>query len=379
MESGLSTPHEWQATGGVEVKGKGTMDTFLFLPDAVTAAAVAAPPSNGSAAVALRQPGMQQLLSTCDPQASEQMFRLMEASSSVRFSRPASRTATGIALGGDVAGGDDDDDVGTAIGGGAPLQRSLSGMGPASRKGGGSAQMSRHAVFDLFRRFGSSGNAAGSGVASEPPPPPPNKSMLLESLHEDRPSLSSEESPFSVVGEMMSALRAAQQSQQHNAVSGSQSTSQVQDAWASPLSAGDRSSAPDRKSPLGKTTTSSSHVAGVADGGGSMGSSRAAPSAWRPLDAVDANAGTAAATGAAAAAAAASSNRYNIVHGSGGGGSGSLSAALMEALGSTTAATRRRGTAAAVATAATAAADAAAVRRRGSNTGALTCFPTSLS
>ena len=353
------------------------MDTFLFLPDAVTAAAVAAPPSNGSAAVALRQPGMQQLLSTCDPQASEQMFRLMEASSSVRFSRPASRTATGIALGGDVAGGDDDDDVSTGIGGGAPLQRSLSGMGPASRKGGGSAQMSRHAVFDLFRRFGSSGNAAGSGVASEPPPPPPNKSMLLESLHEDRPSLSSEESPFSVVGEMMSALRAAQQSQQHNAVSGSQSTSQVQDAWASPLSAGDRSSAPDRKSPLGKTTTSSSHIAGVADGGGSRGSSRAAPSAWRPLDAVDANAGTTAATGAAAAAA--SSNRYNIVHGSGGGGSGSLSAALMEALGSTTAATRRRGTAAAVATAATAAADAAAVRRRGSNTGALTCFPTSLS
>ena len=298
------------------------------------------------------------------------MFRLMEASSSVTSSRTASRTASRAVAGppGTNYGADDDDDAGAGSGG--PLQRSLSGVSPASR-----AQLSRQGVFGLVRRLGSSGNAAGSGGTSEPPPPPPPPlNSMLEPLHEDRPSLSSEESPFSVVAEMMSALRAAQQSQQQNAVPGSRCTSQGQDAPAAPFSAGERSSASDRKSPLGKTT-SSSHAAGAADGGrGSGGSGRGpsrVPSPQRPLGL--------AAAGTGSAGAAASSSRYNAVHGSGEGGSGSLSAALMEALGSTTAATRRRGTAAAVATAATAAADAAAVRRRGSNTGALTCFPTSLS
>ena len=368
MESGLSAPHEWQATGGVEVKGKGTMDTFLFLPDA----AVAVPPSNGATAALLRQQqqlGMQQQqhLSTCGPQSSELMFRLMEASSSVK----SPHTAWGPPPGSDY-GATADDGGASSSGVGGPLQRSLSGMGPAGRRDGASSQL---AVFDLFRGLEGHGNAASgsSGERTNKPSAPLN--MMLESLHEDRPSAPSEESPFLVVGEVLSALRAAQQ-QQQNSVSGRRSASAGQPTSRSPLSAGERSSTPDRKSPLGKTTASSSHATGAAEGGrgsGGRGSggSRAAPSAWRPLDALDA------ATGAAGAAAA-SSSRYNVVHCSSGGGSGSLSAALMEALGSTTAASRRR-PATAAATATATAGEAATVRRRGSNTGALTCFPTSLS
>ena len=291
MESGLSTPYEWQATGGVEVKGKGTMDTFLFLPDA----AAAAPPRKGSAEAILgMQQGMQNL-SAFGSQISEQLFRLMEAFHSVSSSHAAASHTAGPCS----SNGADDNDVGTGIG--------------------------------------------------------------------DRPFRSSQESPFSIVGEVMSALRAAQQQQQHSSTFGRLSPGPA--SSRSSLSVGERSSVTDR---TGEAASLSSYwAAGTrgADGGrGNNGPSRVPSNPqWSPGVVV-----TTIGAGSSAAATASSSSRGNVLHHSKGVGSGSLSSLLMEALGGTTAARRRS-----IPEAATAA-DLAAVRRRGSNAGALTCFPTDL-
>ena len=293
----MSAPHEWQATGGVEVKGKGTMDTFLFLPDSA-AAAEPALPSNASAASSLQELQAMQNPSTFGPRISEQLFRLMEAFSSVSSnSHTASHTA------------------------GPPADSNIT-----------------------------DDHGAGSGIG-------------------DRPSSSGEESPFSVVGEVISALRAAQQmQQQRNTVFGGPSLSPGPMS-TSYSSAGQYCSATDQKSPFTKTTSAStsSHTAGTGAIDGGRGRVR---SPERPFDVVIT--ATAAASSSSGNVHLRSNSRGNVHHHSGGVGSGSLSSTLMEALCGTAAARRR------MILAEVAATDGAAERRRGSNAGALTCFPTDL-
>ena len=212
MASGLSAPHEWQATGGVEVKGKGTMDTFLFLPDAAVAvaaaAAAAALPSEGGTAASPRRQHYQQLglqrLGSFDPRASEKVVQLMEASRSVASSAGSgSRYGSAAAEAGQSAGhsarghsgsshkGPILDDIGVE----RPFKRLLSGLNPARSQSCGLTVI----------------NAQGGtrcGSTTELPPPP----LLLRSLlNSTLLSSSTEESPFSAVGEVLSALRVAQE------------------------------------------------------------------------------------------------------------------------------------------------------------------------